>query len=86
MNDQLDFECKHGKKLVFPNLKSKPTMPLDRDFDTKRCIVDFFTCFKRLRFEWHCISNEPKQNKTFWPKTLKYYIITDFSFTKSSQG
>ena len=72
MNDQLDFECKHGKKnLVFPNLKSKPTMPLDRDFDTKRWIVNFFTCFKRLRFEWHCIeTNQMNRNKTkhFGPK------------------
>ena len=71
MNDQLDFECKHGKKLVFPNLKSKPTMPLDRDFDSKRCIVDLFTCFKRLRFEWHCIeTNQMNRNKTkhFGPK------------------
>ena len=59
------------KKLVFPNLKSKPNMPLDRDFDTKRCIVDFFTCFKRLRFEWHCIeTNQMNRNKTkhFGPK------------------
>ena len=59
------------KNLVFLNLKSKPTMPLDRDFNSKRCIVDFFTCFKRLRFEWHCIeTNQMNRNKTkhFGPK------------------